>query len=211
MRGWAVVATAILAGAAADAVTEFAADSGWLAGAVRDDQHEAVVPALLLGAIVALALTLFVLFARISLRDPLLSQMNDLRRRLLDFAGAFFGSSLCVVAMEGYETRFGGLSPFDPRSVVLSHAPALVVAFAVAAAIVHYALRAAIRTASRANVVVEYLVEFLRRLLGAAPGHRTLAPRAFEPRVIHVALGIAGGVRGRRAPPRSIRPHLFAA
>ena len=71
--------------------------------------------------------------------------------------------------MEGYETRFGGLSPFDPRSVVLSHALPLVLTFVVMGAIVHYALRGAIRTASRASGrVAEVFVEFLRKLRAIA-------------------------------------------
>ena len=212
VRSWAVVATAILAAVTADTGTEFAENSGWLAGTFRDNQHEAVVPALLLGAAAALSLMLFVLLARISPSDPLLSRMNDLRRRLVDIACAFCGSTLCVVAMEGYETRFGGLSPFDPRSVVLSHTLALVVAFLVVGAIVHYALQAAIGIASRASsVVAEFLVEFLRKLLRAGAPPRSVALSAFQLYVRHVPPGIAGGSRGFRAPPRSIHPRYFAA
>jgi hypothetical protein len=162
---------------------------------------------LLLGAAVALSLILFVLFARISPRDPLLLRMNDLRVRLLDIAYAFCGGVLCVVAMEGYETRFGGLSPFDPRSVVLSHTLALVVAFLVVGTIVQGALRVAIGIASRASSdVAEFLAEFLRKLLRAVPPARAVALSAFQLYVPHVPFGIAAGSRGLRAPPRSIRP-----
>lgn len=210
IRGWAVLATAILAAAAADAGTEFAANSGWFGATLRDDQHQAVVPALLLGAAVTLSLLLFVLLARISARDPLLLRMNDLRRRLVDIVCAYCGSMLAVVAMEGYETRFGGLSPFDPRSVVLSHTLALIVAFVVIGAIVHCALRSAIRIAGRASdAVVAHFFAFLRRLLKviAAPG--ALALSASEPNVVHVPLGIASRARALRAPPASIRSHSF--
>jgi hypothetical protein len=211
VRAWAVVAAAILAAAAADAVTEFAENSGWLAGTLRDDQHQAVLPALLLGTAVTLVLIAFVLFARVSLRDPLVSRMTDLRTRSIDIACAFFGSMVCVVAMEGFETRFGGISPFDPRSVVLSHTPALLVAFLVMGTIVHCALRSAICTASRASgAVVEFLAEFLRRRQRPVAVPRMVALSAFELYVVHVPLAIAGGSRGFRAPPRSIRPLRFA-
>jgi hypothetical protein len=210
VRAWAAAATAILAAAAADAVTEFAENNGWLGGTLRDGQHEAMVPALLLGASVALSLALYVLLARISPRDLLVVRLNDVRVRLADLACGFCGSALSVVAMEGYETRFGGVSPFDPRSVVVSHAPALIVAFLVTGAIVHCALRCAIRTASRASVVVEYFVQFLRRLFAVICTPQTVAHSAFELRCLRVALGIAGGSHSLRAPPRSTRPHYLA-
>jgi hypothetical protein len=211
VRAWAVVATAILAAVAADVGTEFAEDSGWLGGALRDNQHEAVLPVLFLGVAVTLALILFVLVARISARDPLLLQMSDLRTRFADIACAFCGSMLCIVAMEGYETHFGGLSPFDPRSVVLAHTWALVLAFVVTGTVVHYGLQSAIRTASRAScVVVEFLVEFLRKFLTLVAAPRTVALSAFDLYVVHVALAIAAGSRGFRAPPRSVRPQLLA-
>lgn len=212
VRGWAVAATAVLAAAIADAGTEFAVNSGWLGGTLRDNQHEAILPALLLGAALALSLTLFVLFARISPRDPLLLRMNGLRTRSIDVAFAFCGSVLCVMAMEGYETRFGGSSPFDPRSVVLSHTVALVVAFVVTGSIIHCALRSAIRTANRAStVVVELFAEFLRKLLKVIAAPRTIALSAYELCVVHVRFRILCGSQGFRAPPRSILPRYLIA
>jgi hypothetical protein len=210
VRLWAGAAAAILAAAAADAGTEFAENSGWLGGTLHDSQHEAILPALGLGAAVTVSLTIFILFARISPRDPLLLRLNGFRSRLFDIACAFCGSMLCVIAMEGYETRFGGLSPFDPRSVVLSHTLALVIAFLVAGAIVHCALRGAIGAASRAsNVVVDFLVEFLRKVLRSVVPPRAVALSAFRLYVPHVPPGIAGGSRGFRAPPRAILSGYF--
>lgn len=209
IRGWAVAATAILAAAIADAGTEFAQNSGWLGGTLRDNQHESILPALLLGVAVALSLTLFVLFAKISPRDPLL-RMSDIRRRLTDVALAFCGSVVCIVVMEGYETRFGGLSPFDPRSVVVSHAFALAMAFLLMGAIVHCALRSAVRSASRASgLVVGFLVEFLRKVAAIVAPPRSPALSAYRLQVAHVPPGLARGSRGFRAPPRSIRPNYL--
>jgi hypothetical protein len=212
VRAWAVLATAVLAGAAADAGTEFAENIGWLGGSLRDNHHEAIVPALLLGAAITLALTLFVFLARIAPGDPLLSRMSDFRARLVDGGCALSGSVLCIIAMEGYETRFGGLSPFDARSVVLSHTLALLVAFVVMGAIVHCALRAAIRVASHASgFVAEIFVEFLRRILSVDATPALVAVSAFVLYVTHVPLAIADGSRGFRAPPRSTpRRYLIA-
>jgi hypothetical protein len=202
VRAWAALATAILAGAAADACTEFAENSGWLGGSLRDNQHEAVVPALLFGAAGTLALMLFVLIARISPGDPLLSRMSDFRARLVDAACALCGSLLCVIAMEGYETRFGGASPFDARSVVLSHTPALLVAFVVMGAVVYGALRAAMRAASHASgFIAEVVVRFLRKFLGSDATPAMVHVSAFVLYVIHVPLSIADGSHGFRGPP----------
>jgi len=210
VRIWAGIAAAILAAAAADAATEFAENGGWLGGTLRDNQHEAILPALVLGAAVTVSLTIFILLARISSRDPLLSRMNDLGRRLVDIACAFCGSMLCVVAMEGYETRFGGLSPFDPRSVVLSHTLALIVAFLVAGVIVHCAVRAAIGVARRASdVVFDFLIECFRKFSCAVTSPQAVARSAFQLYLPHVPPGIAGSSRGFRAPPRSILSGYF--
>ena len=204
VRGWMVLAAAILTGAMADAVTELAENASWLGGSVRDNQQQAIVPTLILGAAIALGLMLFILLARIAPRDPLLTRMNDLRRWIVDSGAALCGSVICVLAMEAYETRFGGLSPFDPRSIVLSHTFALIVAFAIVGTILHCVLRGAIRVASRAGTVVaSFVAAFLRR-----PAHQTTSPRAislsaFTLKVSHAPPGVAIGSRGLRAPPRS--------
>jgi hypothetical protein len=138
--------------------------------------------------------------------------MSDFRTRLVDVACAFCGSVLCIIAMEGYETRFGGLSPFDPRSVVLSHSLALLIAFVVIGVMVYCALLVAIRVASHASgVVAGIFAEFLRKLLGVGAMPRTVGVSAFVLYVLHVPLAIADGSRGFRAPPRSILAGYFIA
>ena len=212
IRGWAALATAILAAIGSDVTTEFAENCGWLGGALRDNQHEAILPALLLGAIVTLSMLLFVLFARIRPGDPLLCRIGELKTRALDMTCALFGSVLCIIAMEGYETRFGGLSPFDPRSVDLAHALPLVVTFAVMAAIVHHLLHDAIRTANRAShFVVEVFAEFLRKLLRDSATPRVAQAAAFTLRIVHVPFAFAYGSRGLRAPPSSIASRYVIA
>lgn len=204
VRSWAVVAAAILTGAVADAATEFAENSHWLAGSVRDDQHQGVLPALTIGTAVALALLLFVLLARISPRDALLTRMNDARRWAVDIAAAFCGSILCVIALEGYETRFGGLSPFDPRSVVVSHAFALIVAFAIVGTILQCILCRSIAIASRAGTLVAGFVYALLRKVGRRTSPGTVSLSVFALDAPYTALRIATGSHGLRAPPLSI-------
>ena len=50
------------------------------APALQDNQHEAIVPALVLGSLTALFLLAFILFARIPLRDPLLVRLSERAR-----------------------------------------------------------------------------------------------------------------------------------
>lgn len=205
IRGWATLATALLAAVGSDIATEFAENRGWLGGAGTDNQHEAVLPALLFGAVVALSLILFVLLARIRPGDPLLSRIDHFRTRCVDIASSLVGSLLCVIAMEGYETRFGGLSPFDPRSVILSHALPLIVTFAITGAIAHYALRAAIAAASRASgFISEVLGEFLRWRADDRRSSEVARVSAFVLEIVHVPFALALGSRGLRAPPRAI-------
>lgn len=212
VRSWAVAATAILAAAIADAATEFAENSQWLAGALRDDHQEAILPVLLFGASVALSLILFIVLARISPGDPLLLRMDNFRTRSIDIVFAFSGSVLCVLTMEGYEIRFGGISPFDPHSVVLSHAVGLIVAFIAMGTLMHCVLRSAIRAASRAStVVVEFFVRCLRKVLEAVAAPRTVAPSAYVLGVVHVSLRLSSASHGFRAPPRPIRPLTCSA
>ncbi len=210
VRAWTAAAASLLAAAAADAGTEVAANSGWLGGGLPDNQHEAVLPTLAIGLAVALSLLAFVLLARIAPRDPLLLRMRALRVRLADIAWAFSGSVLCIAAMEGAETQFGGLSPFDPRSVVVTHLPALLVASLIVGVLVHCALRVAIGIAARASVAVtDFFVGIFRRRERSASRATRLS--AFEVFVSRVPLGIADGWRGLRAPPRSLRLSYFIA
>jgi hypothetical protein len=210
VRAWTSLATALLTAAVADAGTEFAENLGWLGGSVRDAQHEAVAPALILGLAAGAALAAFVAFARIGPQDPLLRHMSRLRARLTDLAIALAGSALFTIAMEGYETRFGGLSPFDPRSVVLSHAVPLVVAFVFVAVLVHRGLRAALRLAGHAGeLAAGALVEFLHKMLGAAVAPGAVHDSAFTLHVLHLPPAIADGACGLRAPPRSTPSYCF--
>ncbi len=211
VRCTAVAAVAILAAALGDAATESAQNAGLLGKCLHDNQHEALLPAFFLGAIIILALTLFLASARVAARDPLLLEMGNVLSRGIDLACAFCGSMACIVVMEGYETRFGGISPFDPRSVVLSHTLVLLVAIVLTGTIVYCALRAAIRVARNAStVVVAFIVEFLRRLLQIASASRATASDALDRRVTRVSLGIAGRCAGLRAPPPFVLFTYFA-
>jgi hypothetical protein len=210
VRAGTALTTALITAAVADAGTEFAVNLGWLGGSVRDAQHEAVAPTILIGLALGTALAAFVAFARINPRDPLLQSTSGLRALVSDAAIALAGSALCTIAMEGYETRFGGLSPFDPRSVICSHALALLVAFVVVAPIVWGVIGKALCVARNAGECATTVIgQFLRKIFPANAGSETAHTSAFTLHVVHLCAAIAGGVCGLRAPPRSIFSGYF--
>jgi hypothetical protein len=201
LRAGICLTTALITAAVADLGTELAENLGFLGGSVRDAQQEAVLPTLLVGLLFGALLAFCVAFARVPLEDPLLHCMRGSRERATDFAFALAGSALCTVAMEGYETRFGGFSPFDPRSVVCSHAAALLVTFVFVAPIVRgivsAALRLAIDVGERAtSAVVRFLCKICRDR--ALPALRILA---FALHSLRIHATFADGACGLRAPP----------
>ena len=161
--------------------------------------------ALLVVLVVVGALAVYAAFARIAPRDQLFRCAGRLRARATDLAAALAGSALCTVAREGYETRFGGLSPFDPRSVVCSHALALLVAFVVVAPIVWAVISEALRFARHAGeCATSVIAQFLRKISHASVVPGVAHTSAFTLRVVHLSPAIADGVYGLRAPPHSI-------
>jgi hypothetical protein len=211
VRAWTAVATALLTAAVADGWTECAENLGWLGGSARDIQQQSVEPVFLLGIIVAGALAVFVAFAKIASQDPLLRCAHRLRARATDLALALAGSAVLTIAMEGYETRFGGLSPFDPRSVILSHTLPLLVAFVLVAVVVQRGLRCALHIAKQAGqLAASTLVEFLYKVTRPAVGQRAVHASVFALRVLHLPPAIADGACGLRAPPRATLHSCFA-
>ena len=141
VRIWAALTIALLAGVLGDAGTEFSAIFGWLGGTARDLNQQGILPALLVTFALALGLCGYVVCSRIAPGDPLVRRLDDVRARAIDAAVAFAGSWVTVVAVEGYETRFGGAAPFDLNSVVVAHAPVLVAAFLIVAVAARMMLR----------------------------------------------------------------------
>jgi hypothetical protein len=204
IRIWAVLAVGLLAGALGDAGTEFFAMLGWLGGAARDVDHQGVLPAFGIALTLALGLAAYVIGSRITPSDPVVCRLDDAPARAVDALAAFAGSCVTVVAMEAYETHFGGLAPFDANSVVVAHAPILVVSFLAIALAARVLLGAAIRCAARSGVLVASLLSsFLRisRSHSAAPRHATM----LHPDENHSHLGPAiVKSHGLRAPPRTL-------
>ncbi|MFY9718103.1 MAG: hypothetical protein WAK16_00535 [Candidatus Cybelea sp.] len=204
VRIWAVLTVGLLAGVLGDAGTEFCAMFGWLGGTTRDVDHQGILPALAITLALALGLAAYIIGSRIAPGDPLVRRLDDGCARTVDAIAAFAGSCLTVLAIEGYETHFGGLAPFDANSIVIAHAPVLIVTFLTIAVAARIMLGAAIRCAASSAVLAAVLfTSFLRisRSLPATPKHAT-RPHP-EMSGSHVAPEILKS-RGLRAPPRTL-------
>lgn len=199
-------ATALLAAASADLTTEFAENLGWLGGRARDGHQETILPVALIGIAIALSLAAYVACARMSGRDLRLLQSGGIRAQIVGTACALIGSTLCTIAMEGYETRFGGLSPFDAQSVVVTHAPALLAAFAIVAVAIQSAMRELLRAAERAGeIAARTFVRFSRKLLCSASAPLVSHAYAIASSVLHRTNPVAGAGSALRAPPPTAR------
>jgi hypothetical protein len=204
VRIWAVLTIGLLAGALGDAGTEFSALLGWLGGTTRDVDHQGILPTVAIGLTLALGLAAYVIGSRIEPSDPLLRRLDDVRARAVDAVTAFAGSCVTVVAIEAYETHFGGLAPFNAHSVVIEHAPILVLSFVTIAVAARMTLGAAIRCAAHGGALAAALLtSFMRisRSHSATPKHATMPHPDMS--CSHVAPEIIRS-RGLRAPPRTL-------
>ena len=129
VRIWAVITIGLLAGVLADAGTEFSAMFGWLGGVTKDVDQQGVLPGFAITVTLVVSLIAYIIGSRIAPSDPLVRKLDDVRARAIDAVAAFAGACATVVAIEGYETHFGGLAPFNANSVVVAHAPILILAF----------------------------------------------------------------------------------
>jgi hypothetical protein len=204
VRIWAVLTVGLLAGVLGDAGTELFGVLGWLGGATRDVDHQGLLPALAITLTLAFGLAAYVVGSRIAPNDPLLRRLDDAGARVVDAVSAFVGSGVTVVAIECYETHFGGLAPFDAHSVVIAHAPILVLSFLTIAVGARMALGAAIRCAARTGAVAAALLTSFLRILRsytATPKHATVRhPETSCSRAVSEIVNS----RGLRAPPRML-------
>jgi hypothetical protein len=204
VRIWAVLIVGLLAGILGDAGTEFCAGFGWLGGMTRDVDHQAILPAFAIALTLALSLATYVIGSRIAPDDPLVRRLDEVGARAVDAIAAFACSCATVLAMEGYETHFGGLAPFDANSVIVAHAPILALSFLTIAVAARMILGMAIRCAARSRVLAAALLTSFLRIScshGATPKHATMSRP--DSSCSHVAPQLVKS-RGLRAPPHTL-------
>ncbi len=201
VRLWSVAIVGLLSGVLGDAGTELLNTLGWLGRGAVDSDHQGLLPASIAALICALGLCVYVIGSRIAPSDPLLRELDDPHARAVDALAAFTASWLAVIAVEGYETRFGGIAPFDAGSTVIAHAPALLVSFLTIAIVARALLGAAIRWTARSGAAaVALLISFLRKLRAAIATSKHCAALFPEATHSHDAAELISAC-GPRAPP----------
>jgi len=154
IRYWAAFATTLGTAAFVDWSSELLSNAGLLGGVALPDQHqEAVVPVALMAAMLS-----FGLAATIALRavrgDRVHYEAGSLRERLLLGFATLAATLATIVLMEAFEMRFGGISAFDPRSVLAEHAPALLAGYALVSTLVGSVVDACLRLAEVGGALV---------------------------------------------------------
>lgn len=104
-----------------------------------------------------------------------------------------------ILRMEGYETHFGGLSPFDPRTILMHDAPATIVMYLAVFAAVRSFVGAFVRTAAHVRLFFSRSTFVRRRTSVAVALHRCCSKPA-------VARAVTAEERGGelRAPPLAL-------
>ena len=146
-RLWALIAVALCAAVCGDALTEWLANAGLWGRGLADLHQESLVPAAAAALLVSVPLAAYVVAMRwfrpgehVRLR---LRGAQRLGWNLVALALAL----AAMVAMEGYEVRFGGVGAFDPRSVLAAHALPVVICYAAIVLCTQRVLAAALRAA----------------------------------------------------------------
>ncbi|HEX4013986.1 MAG TPA: hypothetical protein VHX17_08880 [Candidatus Cybelea sp.] len=204
VRLWAVLTIGLLAGAIGDAGTEYFGAFGWLGGVARDVDHQGVLPVFVFTLMLALGLVVYIAGSRISPGDALVRRLDDTRGRALDALAAFAIGCVTVIGIEGYETGFGGLAPFDPHSVIVAHAPILALSFVTIAVGARIMLGAAIGFAARSRALVAAIFTWFLRIPRA---FRATSKHAAQPHPEANSSPVAAErtrSRGRRAPPQTL-------
>ncbi len=189
---WAALSVALAAAVCANACTEWLANL--LAGGVHDLHHESLLPTAIAATFVTASLGIALLSSRIR-RDDGFARMHRSRGARFAFVlvTAFLTGGV-LMAMEGYETHFGGVAAFAPHSIVMTHLWPVVLAYAISATAIDRMLRACLRIAAR--VVVLVLDAFRRRAVNDA---RAIASYTFW--AICRCVSYGSSICGLRAPP----------
>ena len=113
---------ALWAAITSDVLLEAAENAGYF-GALRDADHESLMPAVLLALLALVALVGLVVRERRRGHDALLAVGQRMRRGFAADAFATFAlTGLAVVAMESYEQTFGGASLFAAHGLLALNA-----------------------------------------------------------------------------------------
>ena len=200
IRYWAALAITLATAALVDWSSELLANAGWLGAGVPDGYQEAVLPVALLAALAFFGLCVAVALCA-GRGDRVRYEAGSWVDRVLVAVATLGATFAVIVLMEAYEMRFGGVSAFDPRSVFVEHAPAILIGYAIVATIVGRLVTLLLRAAAAAGCLAAHAIV---RILRMDPRQRAATSRrdaGFAARVACRCPIIAFGAIALRAPP----------
>ena len=150
-----LVAVALWAAIFGDGITEWLSNNGLWGIGPSDFHQEALRPAAAVALLLSVMLAWYAAAVRWFAPDELVGlRPSGVAQRFWWNACALTLSLGLVIAMEGYEVRFGGVGVFDPRSVLVAHAGPVLLSYAIIALCVECMLAAALRTAALVTLAV---------------------------------------------------------
>lgn len=163
MRALLWLVSALWAAVISDALVEALENAG-LFGALRDDDHQSLLPALILACLSVAIAAIVVAILRRRGHDPLLLESRRMRRKgmLADVLVTFCLTAATVAAMEEYERFFGGASPFAAHGLLATHGlVVLATYFVIAALFIVSSIGLVRKLADAADRTVRCLVSWL--------------------------------------------------
>jgi len=155
---------------------------------------------LLAGVAAIVLLALYVGVTRVAPGNQVAAHLQNWRGRLVDAGAALAFGSVLLVAMENYETAFGGPPALGADSIVVAHAPALLGALILTTIAVRTLLSVLIRFAIRAGNAAAHAIATFRPHSARCEAAAFSMP-AFVACAATLQPAIAGRARGLRAPP----------
>lgn len=133
---------------------------------------------------------------RVSLRR-LLTEQRSKATIAAEFVLGAAGATGVILLMEGYETHFGGLSPFDAHAVLMHDAPATIVLYVAVFAIARWLIDRFARIAAAARLFFGAAFTLIcRHASGGAPLRRHRSKPVLSP-----ARNVCSRQGELRAPP----------
>jgi hypothetical protein len=195
---WAACTIALSAAVIGDAATEWLANLA--AGHIVDAHHESLLPAAVCAAALLVTLCAFAVFAGRACAEAYARLIAAPWLHVLFLIATAVLTLAVVVAMEGYETHFGGVNAFDARSVLAQHLLPSLGAYACVAGLIDRLVRACVRAAIAGwDALLRAAAPFARRF----PSLST--PKPLDPRDEFSLQADAGRTHpswSLRAPPR---------
>jgi hypothetical protein len=197
VRIWSATITALASAALVGGGVAFLSNAGWLGGSATDTHEEGVA---WFGIAAAVLLTVLAVSIVCSRRRTEWHASVPMLERLAMAIVTLALTCGAIVLKEALETQCGGLEPFDAGSILVQHAPAILLSYALVAPVVGAIVRACLKLAVAAGrIAAVTIARFLAIVRPTPPPARFV--RECGARVTRRALALLLGALAFRAPP----------